>query len=233
MQYPKLTLISHHLCPFVQRAAIALLEKGVPFERRNIDLNNKPDWFLKLSPLGKVPLLVVDDETVVFESSVIAEYVNELTGGDLLAVDSLEKSRQRAWIEYASTVIAAIGRLYSARNDDSFDTVRAELEDKWQTVEENLTDGPYFSGTVFSLADAAFAPVFRYFDVIEQLTGIDFFESVSKVRAWREQLAVRPSVRQAVSEDYPIRLQRFLAGKNSLLGRIASESLNDVHLAVA
>jgi glutathione S-transferase len=72
MNTPKLTLISHHLCPYVQRAAIALRENDIPFERRNIDLANKPDWFLKLSPLGKVPVLVVNDDAVLFESSVIA-----------------------------------------------------------------------------------------------------------------------------------------------------------------
>lgn len=54
-----LKLISHKLCPYVQRAVIALLEKGVPFERIDIDLAHKPDWFLKISPLGKVPVLVV------------------------------------------------------------------------------------------------------------------------------------------------------------------------------
>ena len=52
---PKLTLISHKLCPYVQRAVIALNEKGVPFERIDIDLADKPDWFLKISPPGKVP----------------------------------------------------------------------------------------------------------------------------------------------------------------------------------
>src|SRR5918992_3647184 len=76
----KLTLISHKLCPYVQRAVIALNEKGVPFERIDIDLANKPDWFLKLSPLGKVPVLVVEQdgrEQVLFESAVIAEYLDE------------------------------------------------------------------------------------------------------------------------------------------------------------
>ena len=53
----KLKLISHKLCPYVQRAVISLTEKGVPFERIDIDLDNKPDWFLKISPLGKVPVL--------------------------------------------------------------------------------------------------------------------------------------------------------------------------------
>src|SRR6187455_154498 len=74
----KLTLISHKLCPYVQRAVIALHEKGVPFERIDIDLANKPDWFLKISPLGKVPVLRVasdEGEVALFESNVICEYI--------------------------------------------------------------------------------------------------------------------------------------------------------------
>ena len=53
----ELLLVSHALCPYVQRAAIVLAEKGVAFERRDIDLSNKPAWFLALSPLGKTPVL--------------------------------------------------------------------------------------------------------------------------------------------------------------------------------
>lgn len=78
MSDTKLILVSHHLCPYVQRAAIALAEKSVPFERRFVDLADKPDWFRAISPLGKVPLLIVrqDDGTdvVLFESAVICEY---------------------------------------------------------------------------------------------------------------------------------------------------------------
>ena len=233
MTTPKLTLISHHLCPFVQRAAIALIEKDVPFERRNIDLSNKPDWFLKLLPLGKVPLLLVDNETVLFESAVIAEYINDITGGDLLASDALARSRQRAWIEFASTTIGSIGKLYTARDKDAFDSARAALSDKWQTLEENLGDGPYFSGENFSLVDAAFAPVFRYFDVIENLSYVDFLPDVPKVRAWRNVLAKRPSVQQAVSEDYFERLLRFFAGRDYVIGHIAGQTLADMQRAVA
>ena len=60
----KLKLISHKLCPYVQRAVIALTEKGVPFERIDIDLANKPDWFLAISPLGKTPVLQVGDKAI-------------------------------------------------------------------------------------------------------------------------------------------------------------------------
>jgi glutathione S-transferase len=233
MKTPKLTLVSHNLCPFVQRAAIALLERDVPFERRNIDLGNKPDWFLKLSPLGNVPLLLVDDETVLFESLAIAEYINDLTGGSLLDSDALTRSRQRAWIEFASATISNIGKLYAARDNDTFDSARAAVHDRWQTLENNLNDGPYFSGENFSLVDAAFAPVFRYFDVIEMLSYIDFFVDVPKVRAWRNVLATRPSVQRAVSEGFPMRLLQFFAGKDSVIGDIAGQTLADMQRAVA
>ena len=71
-----LKLISHKLCPYVQRAVIALTEKGVAFERIDIDLANKPDWFLNISPLGKTPVLLVGDHAI-FESAVILEYLEE------------------------------------------------------------------------------------------------------------------------------------------------------------
>lgn len=77
MTTTKLTLISHPLCPFVQRAAIVLLEKDIAFERIDVDLVDKPDWFLSLSPTGKVPLLKLGQQdgkdAVLFESMVICE----------------------------------------------------------------------------------------------------------------------------------------------------------------
>lgn len=217
----KYTLISHHLCPYVQRAAIALLENGVVYERKNIDLGNKPDWFLKLSPLGKVPLLVVNDETVLFESSVIAEYVNDMSGGGLLSEDTLKRASQRAWIEFASQVIANIGHYYNAVDEKALDVAATQLGKKWQTLENMLGNGPWFSGDKFSLVDAAFAPVFRYFETLEQLTDIEYFANVPKVSAWRRALASRPSVQKAVGHDYGERLLDLFARRDSVIGKLA------------
>ncbi|MDX1655109.1 MAG: glutathione S-transferase N-terminal domain-containing protein, partial [Candidatus Competibacteraceae bacterium] len=69
-----LQLVSFDLCPFVQRSVIALKEKGAQFEIAYIDLKDPPEWFKKLSPLGKVPLLRVGEE-VLFESAAINEYL--------------------------------------------------------------------------------------------------------------------------------------------------------------
>ena len=74
---PKYTLISFKTCPWVQRSAITLREKGVPFEFRHIEADNRPDWFLAISPHKKVPVLRLDDTVSLFESNAINEYLDE------------------------------------------------------------------------------------------------------------------------------------------------------------
>jgi glutathione S-transferase len=118
------TLISHHLCPYVQRAAIALDEKGVAFERVMVDLSDKPGWFQEISPLGKVPLLRVrpgeqEDgrDTLLFESAVILEYLEDSQPRPLHPAEPLARARHRAWIEFGSALLAAIWRFYSAIGD--------------------------------------------------------------------------------------------------------------------
>jgi len=93
-----LKLISHKLCPYVQRALIALTEKGVPFERIDVDLANKPDWFLGISPLGRTPVLQVGD-TAIFESAVILEYLEETQPRPFHPADPLRRAEHRCFLK--------------------------------------------------------------------------------------------------------------------------------------
>jgi len=215
----RLTLISHKLCPYVQRAVIALEELGVEYQRIDIDLENPPEWFKRLSPLGKVPVLMVDDETILFESAVIAEYINDISGGSLLATGALARARQRAWIEFASATLDNIGALYSASGERSYARVSSQLDSKWRQLEAILTTGPFFSGAAFSLVDAAFAPVFRYLDLFEQLVEHDFVGDFPRLAQWRKDLRERDSVKNAVRPEYPTLLAEFLSRRDSWLGR--------------
>jgi hypothetical protein len=113
---PPLTLISHALCPYVQRVATVLAEKGLSFERREVDLANKPDWFRAVSPLGKTPVLLVG-ETPIFESAVICEYLEDVAAPRLHPADALERARHRAWIEFGAQMLNTIAGLYSAPDE--------------------------------------------------------------------------------------------------------------------
>ena len=213
------TLVSHHLCPYVQRAAIVLAEKGVPFERRYVDLAAKPGWFRAISPLGKTPVLLVDDEPV-FESAVICEYLEETIAPPLHPRGALERARERAWMEFGSAILNTIAAFYNAPDAPALRLRREELGAKFIQVEQALhAAGPWFAGARFGLVDAVFGPVFRYFDVFESQGECGLFAELPKVRAWRQALAARHSIRQAVSGQYPQLLHDFLAARGSELSR--------------
>ncbi|PDT86284.1 glutathione S-transferase family protein [Sinorhizobium sp. BJ1] len=224
-----LTLISHHLCPYVQRAATALHEKGIHFERVFIDLANKPDWFLKISPLGKVPLLRIpqeEGEAILFESTVICEYLEETQGGAKLhPADPLTRARHRGWIEFGSSALADLWVYETTQDGETLEAKRNTLKTKFSTVEAELGDGPYFAGADFSLVDAVFAPIFRYFDVFDSIAEHGIFDGLPRVSAWRKALAARPSVKAAVTDDYAERLMAFLRKHDAALlktGKIAA-----------
>jgi glutathione S-transferase len=211
-----LRLISHKLCPYVQRAVIALAEKGVAFERIDIDLANKPEWFLAISPLGKTPVLQVDD-TAIFESAVILEYLEETQPKPLHPADALARAEHRGWIEFGSAVLNDIAGFYAAPDEATFNAKTSQLERRFARLETRVAAAPWFDGESFSLVDAVFGPVFRYFDVFDEIADFGILAGKPKLKRWREALAARPSVRTAVRSDYPALLRGFIDRRNSWL----------------
>ena len=226
----KLILVSHHLCPYVQRAAISLAEKAVPFERVDIDLANKPNWFKAISPLGKVPLLRVQrngEETVIFESAVILEFLEETQANPLHPADPYARARHRAWIEFGSATLNAIGRFYSASTEAGFLAESSALSAMFDRLEAELADetgGPWFAGERFSLVDAVYGPVFRYLDAFDRIGDFGILDGKPLVQAWRKALSERRSVKHAVAPDYPQALHAFLQAKGSYLSSLIGRS---------
>lgn len=223
---PHLTLISTATCPYVQRAAIALREKGVTFDIQYVDLQNKPDWFLAISPLGKVPVLRIDrdgePEAILFESMVILEYLEETAGGPKLhPADPLAKARRRAWMEFGDVVMGDMRKLVQAADAAEEAQAAAVLAAKLARVGEEM-EGPLFAGKAFSAVDCVFAPLFRELDLAERLTGRTLVECPPKVAAWRAALAARDSVQKAVPPDFAERyLQRMRERGVAMVGRAA------------
>jgi glutathione S-transferase len=214
-----LTLVSFDLCPYVQRAAIVLAEKEVPFERINVDLANKPEWFKTISPTGKVPLLKVGDD-VLFESSVIVEYLEETQPNPLHPQAPLSKARHRAWMEFGSTILGDIWIIETTPDVTAFQAKARLLKEKFTRLENILNVGPYFAGEKFSIVDAVFAPVFRYFDVFDRILDLGVFEGLPKVQAWRRALATRPSVANAVVPNFKDLLSNFLCKQKGYMATL-------------
>lgn len=212
----RLHLISFDLCPFVQRSVITLLEKQVPFEVTYIDLADKPDWFLKISPFGKVPVLKVDDEHVIFESAVINEFVDEVTPGSLHPADPVRKAHNRAWIEYASALIVDGYLLSMAPDEDRARSLAETVRERLRRFEGELAEGPFFNGAGFSLVDAATAPALQRLVWLEDIEpSLKLFADLPRVQRWRDALLERPSVRASTKPDIRDRFVDYLRGRGS------------------
>ncbi len=220
----KLTLVSHTLCPYVQRAAIVLIEKGIPFERKYIDLANKPNWFKQISPLGKTPVLLAGDSPI-FESMVICEYLEEIANPKMHPANPISKAQHRAWIEFSSSILNDIGGLYNAIDETGFNEKSRQIKNKFSQLEnvlknETYSSCAYFSGEKFSLVDAAFGPVFRYFEVFDTFYAGGWFNEFPKLKHWKNNLMKRPSIQQAVTADYKNNLLVFLQNRHSYISEL-------------
>jgi len=197
----KLELISFKLCPFVQRAVIVLKHKNIDFDVTYIDLNDKPDWFDKISPLGQVPVLKVGEDDVLFESSVIQEYVDEITPPSLQPADLLVKAKNRAWINFGSDILFAMHGMVMTKDEAVFNEKQSVILKKLGQIEAVHSGGAYFNGREFNMIDAAFAPMLMRLCFIKTLTGTDLLADCPKLQQWTEILLEMPAVQQSVVED--------------------------------
>jgi len=200
------TIISFGLCPFVQRSLITMNHKKVPYKVKYIDLANKPDWFLKISPLGKVPVLKVED-VVLFESAVINEYVDEVSGDSLHSKDPLIKAQERAYIELSSAAIMNYYQAVSATEEEGFEVNKVLLEKNLSTILEQYR-APFFRGQEFSLVDSSVIPLLQRINLTGNLRNILKLseENKEKLSTWLDATLnlkeVIDSVPKTFEEDY-------------------------------
>lgn len=206
--------MSFSLCPFVQRSVIALKAKGQDFTRIDIDLKDKPAWFLERVPTGKVPALLIEGE-VVFESAVISEFVDESYGAPLLARDALERARERAWIAFAGTLISQQFGILSASN-------KADYEQRKEVFLEGIlrlgaeAQGVFFQGTSLSLIDTAVAPIFTRLVLTPALREeVEQRAAGTNLTAWIKNLVALPEVKDSVVADFDEQFRSFFQAMES------------------
>ncbi|MET0067971.1 MAG: glutathione S-transferase family protein [Candidatus Thiodiazotropha sp.] len=209
-------LISFELCPFVQRSEILLQYKQVPHDLTFIDIEQPPEWFIRLSPTGKVPVMLVDD-TVLFESSVILDYIDETHPPHCHPEAPLRRAQHKAWIEYGSSLLMSHMTLATATDETAFEAGKKAFERTLSRLNEPLASGLFGSSGDFSLVDAAYAPLFmrcRCLADAHPRGGVEMSETLS---AWAGRLLSLPSVINSVVEDFDEKYRQFLRHKGSWL----------------
>lgn len=221
----KYHLVSSVTCPWVQRAVIMLRAKGVEFDVTYINLKEKPDWFLKISPHGKVPVLMVDD-VALFESNAIAEYLDEVFEPRLHPEDPIRRAQNRAWTDFVPTFAwgPGISNLsYCKSREDlpkAIETVRGHLKRLEGALKERGNDGPYFNGDKISLVDAAYGPFFVRFAICDKALQTGLLDEFPLVMAWVDALLSSDAVTGSVPPEFPEAFEKNIENRGALAWQI-------------
>ena len=192
----KYLLVSFKTCPWVQRAAIVLREKNIGFEFRHIEPDNRPDWFLAISPHKKVPVMRIDDKISLFESNAIAEYLDETVAPRLHPDDPIARAINRAWTDYVPTFSEHVTGVAYAENEAAAQKCLDKIPVAFERLEgalEKQGDGPFFNGAKYSLVDAAYAPFLQRYFFLNHIRPIGLIEKYPRLAAWADTLMKRAS----------------------------------------
>lgn len=197
-----LELISFKVCPFVQRAVITLRHLKTPYTITYIDLGSPPDWFTQLSPFGKVPVLKIDHQHVIFESAIIDEFLNEIHNGKLMPDNPLHRAIDRSWIEFGSKLTLDFSGMIHSPDTDSFENSLQLVTSELAWLEQRLGPGPFFNGHDFSLVDIAYAPLFMRTNLLQLADALYPSNRSPKVAAWVQNLLSIPGLNKSVVPDF-------------------------------
>ncbi|HEU5274102.1 MAG TPA: glutathione S-transferase family protein [Xanthobacteraceae bacterium] len=201
----KFLLVSFKTCPWVQRAAIVLREKNVEFEFRHIEPDNRPDWFLAISPHNKVPVLRVDDTVSLFESNAVAEYLDETVQPRLHPEDPVARAVNRAWTDYIPTFAEGVTGCAYADGEADYKAAVAKIPTAFERLETALAKqgaGPFFNGGKYSLVDAGYAPFLQRYVFLDRIRPLGQMEKFTRLKAWCETLMARPSTHSFPAAEF-------------------------------
>jgi glutathione S-transferase len=202
---PRPTLYRAITCNFCHRSEIAFAVKGVDIDTVDIDLVDRPDWYMTKSSRGSVPLLEWGD-LAIHPSNVINEWIDERwPDPPLFPADPTQRAAARMWIEWWNDgpCPAYERRLMNVRPERDgplTDALVGQLTEMERRLEaRGYVDG-YWLGDSLGIVDATAAPMFVRFAGLRQFHGFDVPEHLGRVRAWRDTLVSDPIVK-ATSPD--------------------------------
>jgi len=178
---------------------MVLLEKGVDFVLTEIDLENKPDWFLKVSPYSKVPV-IRHGEAVIWESAVINEYLDEVfPEPPLLPRDPVGRATARVWIDFANNrMVPHVYKMMLRQDTEGQALHRRRLTEAALFMEHEglrkLSPGPFWLGDKPGLVDFTFYPHVQRFAALEHYRGFVIPDECGRLRDWIEAMSALPSV---------------------------------------
>jgi len=214
-----LELISFKLCPYMQSSLITLLHNEIKHKVTYIDINDPPEWFDEVSPIGQVPLLRVNSDAVIFESAVINEYLNDQMTANMLPTDPLDRALNRSWTQFCGSFFSDIFNMLGAADEAAVEDIEYDILDKLDRIETQRSEQPFFNGDRLCLIDAAYAALFMRLDLFKSGRDILSRDRFPRLSQWSETLLAMDVVRQSVVPEFADMYTGMVKMKGGLVGQ--------------
>ena len=199
----KRILYYHPLSNFARKIRILLAEKKLDYELKAVNLQNKPDDFLKISPIGKVPVFVEEDGTVIWDSTLIAEYLDETyPEPNFYPTHPQAKLECRKWEELGDNLGDNIINLWKLNliNDLAPTYYRTKLETSINSLlsvfDQQLAKSKYLLGDEqWTVADVTTLCSLGYYNL---RVNEDWVLEYENLKNWFNKLHQRESVKSTV-----------------------------------
>lgn len=192
-------LYSMRFCPFARRTRLVLRAKGIKHDIVNINLRDKPDWFLEKNPLGLVPTLETPSGQVIYESLITCEYLDEVYADNkLLPSDPFEKAQQKIMMDQFSKVTPYFYKIpMGRRNGDDVSALEGELQGKFAKLNEHLEKikSNFFAGDSITMIDYMMWP---WFEILEMPELKHCLDGTPELKKWVEHMFEDPTVKDTM-----------------------------------
>ena len=222
-------VVSSVICPFVQRVTALLEAKKIPYKIEFINLSDKPQWFLDISPNGQVPVLINENGKALFESDAIAEYIEEVYPASEPAVDAEQRAINRAWSCLATKNYMVQCSAQRSEDAETLQERAQKLDQAFTRIEKVLTDTTFFNGESLNMVDIAWLPLLHRAAIIKQHSGYDFLNAYPKLKQWQSNLMATGLAEKSVSEDFEGIFTSFYLADTTYLGRLSRGEAGHCH----
>ncbi|KAJ8402752.1 hypothetical protein AAFF_G00364240 [Aldrovandia affinis] len=212
----RIRLYSMRFCPFAQRTRLVLHAKGIKHDTININLKDKPDWFLEKNPMGLVPVLETPAGEVIYESPITCDYLDDVyTDKKLIPADPFERAQQKMLLENFSKVTPYFYKIpMGRRSGEDISKLEEELKEKLNQLNEKLAGKKtkFFAGDAITMIDYMIWP---WFERMESLGLKHCMAGSPELKKWTEHMLGDPTIKATMvdSETYKGFYKTYTEGK--------------------
>ncbi|WP_264404067.1 glutathione S-transferase family protein [Vibrio owensii] len=183
-----------------------LKAKHIPFKVEYADFNN---CLFDISPNGKAPIVITENNTVLFDADAIVSYLDKQYSGLLQPRSTEDIALLEAWANYGSKQYVPQCSTMRSVDEAEFKQHWAVFEKALINMEKQLGSSAFFFGDELSRVDIAWLPILHRAWLVEKATGHDMFRDFPKIKRWQENIMKLDWLMETVSENFEEVFNRF------------------------